>query len=50
MTWWQEIMLSVCFGSSVGLMVGSLVSFIMIKIDEHKEKKQCKNEEMNNKD
>ena len=54
MTEYQSLMLSVCFGATVGMMLGSLICAIKFSIEEHKEKKRRKalekEQEQENKD
>lgn len=40
MTTWQSMMLSVCFGSTVGFMIGMLITAIRFTIEDRKEKKR----------
>lgn len=45
MTTWQSMMLSVCFGATVGMMLGSFLCLIRLTIQEHREKKRRKKEQ-----
>jgi hypothetical protein len=45
MTTWQSMMLSVCFGSTVGFMIGMLITVIRFTIEDRKEKKRRKKEQ-----
>lgn len=45
MTTWQSMMLSVCFGSTVGFMIGMLITSIRFTIEDHKEKKRRQKEQ-----
>lgn len=42
MTVYQSLMLSVCFGATVGMMLGSLICAIKFSIEEHRKKKRRK--------
>lgn len=45
MTTWQSMMLSVCFGSTVGFMIGMLITATRFTIEDRKEKKRRKKEQ-----
>lgn len=45
MTTWQSMMLSVCFGSTVGFMIGMLITAIRFTIEDRKEKKRRNKEQ-----
>lgn len=42
MTEYQSFMLSVCFGCTVGFLLGTIITAISLTIDERREKKKLK--------
>ena len=50
MTTYQSLMLSVCFGATVGMMLSNFFIIIKYAIEEHKEKKCRKVREKEQKD
>ena len=42
MTEYQSFMLSVCFGCTVGFLLGTIITAIRLTIEEHREKKKLK--------
>lgn len=45
MTEFQSIELAICFGSTIGFMLGGIINLISLLIEEYKDKKRKREEE-----